>query len=73
MTRKTKKTEKILFNCDSDEKAQVHTLARAQHISMSEVMRRLIKKAFDEYQDAPAPTAVDNDDSEENWDDDPDE
>ena len=46
-----KKTEIITIQCDSDEKAWVYTMAHAQYMSMSELIRRLIKKAFDEYRD----------------------
>ena len=62
-----KKTEVIVLVCGSDEKAQLYKMAHAQYISMSELVRRLIKKEFDAYQSEKLgrpPTAT----PDEDWD-----
>ena len=71
-----KMTEVIVFVCGSDEKAQLYEMAHAQYMSMSELLRRLIKKEFDAHQSEklghpPTPDlGLDDDDDDDDYDDD---
>ena len=55
-----KKTETIAFVCDSDERAWAIMISHSQHLTVSALMRKLIKEAFDAHQSKPKPGLSDD-------------